>query len=313
MQVRLYLLTYLFTYLLTDLLTYLLTYLLNAGAPATVAEACAQDVMLQPRNGNGNGGGASSSTPAQAADSLEESRRDALRERRDALITGIARGEAGLNESQCEAMQAAMTRRLTLIQGPPGTGKTSTSVQLLAAFTELGSEFLPVLACSDSNIAVDNLLEGLDKLGVRVVRMGRSEAIRPELEHLSLDSIGDNAGGGMGMQQVHQERKRMLERAQVICCTCAGAGSEMLEGKTFPVVLVDEASQATEPIVTIPVTRGARQLILVGDHCQLPPTVLSDEAGELGLNVSLYMRLVTEGKKPLSLIIVLLANVLLTY
>ena len=72
----------------------------------------------------------------------------------------------------------------------------------------------------------------------------------------------------------------------------------MLENMRFPVVLIDEASQATEPVVTVPVTRGCRQLVLVRDHCQLPPTVLSEEAGEMGLTVSLYMRFVTEGVVP---------------
>lgn len=39
-------------------------------------------------------------------------------------------------------------------------------------------------------------------------------------------------------------------------------------------VLVDESTQATEPEVLVSIVRGVRQLILVGDHCQLGPVIL---------------------------------------
>ena len=38
-------------------------------------------------------------------------------------------------------------------------------------------------------------------------------------------------------------------------------------------VLIDEGTQATEPECLIPIMKGAKQLILVGDHCQLGPVV----------------------------------------
>ena len=40
------------------------------------------------------------------------------------------------------------------------------------------------------------------------------------------------------------------------------------------------------------------QLVLVGDHCQLPPTVASREAEADGLGISLFDRLVTAGERP---------------
>ena len=47
--------------------------------------------------------------------------------------------------------------------------------------TTVGGAHGCVLACSDSNIAVDNILMGLVKCGVRAVRLGRPENTRPEL------------------------------------------------------------------------------------------------------------------------------------
>lgn len=39
-------------------------------------------------------------------------------------------------------------------------------------------------------------------------------------------------------------------------------------------VLIDEATQATEPECLIPMVMGAKQVVLVGDHCQLGPVVM---------------------------------------
>lgn len=91
-------------------------------------------------------------------------------------------------ESQKEAIGATFQRRCTIIQGPPGTGKTTTAVEVLRSWAELGLK--PLLAVADGNIAVDNIAAGLAKYGKRVqtVRVGRPEKIRPELEELTLDS-----------------------------------------------------------------------------------------------------------------------------
>ena len=47
--------------------------------------------------------------------------------------------------------------------------------------------------------------------------------------------------------------------------------------------------------------RGCEQLVLVGDQCQLPPTVSSQRAVEAGLAEPLFNRLVSLGVEPLLL------------
>lgn len=49
-----------------------------------------------------------------------------------------------------------------------------------------------VMATAFSNVAADNLLEGVMKLGLRVVRIGRPATVRPELWPATLDALVEN-------------------------------------------------------------------------------------------------------------------------
>ena len=46
---------------------------------------------------------------------------------------------------------------------------------------------------------------------------------------------------------------------------------------------------------------GAKQLVLVGDHCQLGPVVVCKKAAKAGLTQSLFERLVLLGTRPIRL------------
>lgn len=187
-------------------------------------------------------------------------------------------------------MSEAIRRRLTLIQGPPGTGKTRISTEVLSAWRRMGRRG-QILAVADSNIAVDNLTVGCVEAGILPVRIGRrNENIRPEVEPYMLDLFG-----GANVPSGHIG---MLKRAEVICCTCTAAAGGVLAKRKFQYVLMDEAAQCTEPTSIIPIMQGCIQLVLVGDHHQLPPTVLSRDAELAGLNVSLFDRLSMGGVTP---------------
>ena len=95
--------------------------------------------------------------------------------------------------------------------------------------------------------------------------------------------------------------KELLQSADVICCTCAGAGDPRLKRFRFRQVLVDEATQAAEPECLIPIVNGAKQVVLVGDHCQLGPVVMCKKAANAGLAQSMFERLVMLGVRPIRL------------
>ncbi|MFW5999169.1 MAG: IGHMBP2 family helicase [Halanaerobiaceae bacterium] len=82
----------------------------------------------------------------------------------------------------------------------------------------------------------------------------------------------------------------MITGADVICTTNSTAGSEIMQGRHFDLLVVDEATQATEPGTLISLVRGDRA-VLIGDHKQLPPTVLNEKAEKQGLSRSMFERM----------------------
>lgn len=89
----------------------------------------------------------------------------------------------------------------------------------------------------------------------------------------------------------------LLSTAQLIFCTLATAGRSSLAGQLGAhALVVDEAGQSVEPEVLIAVraadcTGMLQRIVLVGDPQQLPATLLSARAGELGFSRSMLQRL----------------------
>lgn len=228
-----------------------------------------------------------------------------------------------LNKSQVDAIKHALQRPLSLIQGPPGTGKTVTSATIVYHLSRTNNK--PVLVCAPSNIAVDQLTEKIHLTGLKVVRLCAKsrEAISSPVSFLALhnqlrsmsghtelhklqqlkDETGELSSGDEKRYRILKKacERELLKAADVICCTCVGAGDPRLAKFKFQSVLIDESMQATEPECMVPVVLGAKQLILVGDHCQLGPVVMCKEAAKAGLSQSLFERLVLLGIRPLRL------------
>ena len=235
-----------------------------------------------------------------------------------------------LNDSQQQAVNFAMSARdLAIIHGPPGTGKTTTIAELIRQAVDAGES---VLASGPSNTSVDNLLLRIAKLGMNVVRLGHPARVSQELQQNTLDALVDQhenmaiakemireaeqifrrldrftrskpARGarqamrseakqlmGDARQLERQAIEHILESADVICVTTTG-DDDLLGNRMFDLVVVDEACQSTEPGVWIPLLR-AQRIVLAGDHCQLPPTVLSPESKSANFDVSLMQRLI---------------------
>ncbi len=84
--------------------------------------------------------------------------------------------------------------------------------------------------------------------------------------------------------------EQILDSAQVIATTLTGAAHPILDKRRFETLVLDEAAQALDPAIWIPLAKVQR-LILAGDPHQLPPTVKSADAARNGLSITMMERL----------------------
>ena len=228
-----------------------------------------------------------------------------------------------LNGSQINAVKSVLQKPLSLIQGPPGTGKTVTSATIIYHLCKISAS--QVLVCAPSNVAVDQLCERIHLTGLKTVRvtaksredvespvgfLSLHEQVRMNDTNVELNKL-NQLKSDVGELSSQDEKKfkqltRAAEReilmaADVICCTCVGAGDPRLSKMKFRTVLIDESTQSAEPECMIPLVLGCKQVVLVGDHQQLGPVIMNKKAATAGLNQSLFERLVILGCSPIRL------------
>lgn len=238
--------------------------------------------------------------------------------------------DQSLNAVQREAVQFALSARdLALIHGPPGTGKTTAIVELIRQAVRRGhkvlacapsnlavdniferllgfgeravrlghpARVLPELRAHTIDLLVENhhdvkvarklvkqamaLFREAERHTRAVPKPGARRQLREDAKSLLADARRIES----------QAVESILDSARVLCVTTTGLDSQILGTRRFDLAVIDEACQSTEPGCWIPMLRCDR-VVLAGDHCQLPPTVVSQEAIAEGFGISLFERL----------------------
>ena len=226
-----------------------------------------------------------------------------------------------LNDSQYHAVHEALNSNFTIIQGPPGTGKTTTITGYV--YNRLQRHDGKILVCAPSNVAVEHLTRYIERTRVNVVRlMSRQyDDVSSLVDHCTVNKLIYKMGtkSSNRLRELQEKRTKeglssredheylqlreeveldILRHADVVCCTTVTAGCKVLDEVTFPYVVVDEATQGVEPDILIPLCHGCKQLVLVGDHMQLGPTVGSPQTVKAGYGRSIVERLVQLGLNP---------------
>ena len=221
-----------------------------------------------------------------------------------------------LNNFQIKAVSYALNNRFSLIQGPPGTGKTTVIAALAYSFVQNGIK--PVLICAQSNVSADFATIRASQTGLDVVRVLSSS--RAEITNdidkyttrtkavqrfgQSYETLINNNSGEYDndtRRQIIEYEKAIVQDSDVVCTTCVSSGGAVMRGINFQVVIFDESGQCLDPDLLIGLTHGAQQAVLVGDHKQLGPVVMSHTARRKRYNLALMARLVVLGVHPLVL------------
>ncbi|MGA2621120.1 MAG: AAA domain-containing protein, partial [Thermoguttaceae bacterium] len=238
--------------------------------------------------------------------------------------------DSSLNAVQRAAVEFALSARdVGLIHGPPGTGKTTAVVEVIRQAVRRGQKVLacapsnlgvdniferllgfgervvrlghparvlPALRANTLDLLVERhhdvlLARKLVKQAMslfreadRTTRAAPKPGVRQQLRADARSLLAD--ARRIQMQAVES----ILGSASVLCATTTGLDSQLLGARRFDLAVIDEACQSTEPGCWIPILRCDR-LVLAGDHCQLPPTVVSREAAAEGFGTSLFERL----------------------
>jgi len=246
-------------------------------------------------------------------------------------VNDLEQWHAPLNPEQRSAVQFALAAQdVAVIHGPPGTGKTTTLVALIRQSVALGNKVLVcapsnlavdnvferLLAAGEQVVRLGHPARVLPELrkhtldllvdrhpDVRLARklVREAYALREKAGKFTRAKPVPGARRELRdeAKQLIQDARRMesqvvqhiLDQSTILCATLTGLDNEVLGNRSFDMAVVDEACQATEPSCWIPVLRSDR-IVFAGDHCQLPPTVISREAARQGFNVSLLERIV---------------------
>lgn len=224
-----------------------------------------------------------------------------------------------LNDSQKDAIQTALNNRVTILKGPPGSGKTSTIYELIMQLLNQFNSY-PILVVAASNLAVDNIAEKLLKDHKKDLL--RITSITKESEYSTNHHLGDiclhnKISQNMSdrckdiQRRMRYDRKSisssefnkymdetmsiglsLVNNSRVILSTTVGIGGPYLKNlKELPVIIMDEATQSSEPASLIPLAaQGCKRIIFVGDEKQL-----SSFTRVKPLEMSLFERVLKSG------------------
>jgi hypothetical protein len=207
------------------------------------------------------------------------------------------------SDQQAAVLKVIAAEDFALIQGLPGTGKTETISFITRLLVMRGKR---VLLTSYTHSAVDNLLCKLMESGLTqeftsqksslnpIIRIGQVSSCHPQVRPILAHSVAseierfDSIDTTTSIEQPSVDYlHKVISEAKVVGVSALTAPrSPLLAGQHFDVVIVDEAGQISQPAI-LGAIMTADSFVLVGDHMQLPPLVISEVAEEGGTSLSL--------------------------
>ena len=186
---------------------------------------------------------------------------DDLLARRPPRLTGSLPDPVTDTVADTVAAVLAMDRTVLPIQGPPGTGKTHVTARAIVALLQQGAR---VGVSSNSHEAIRNLLEGC-------IRAAGEAGITP-LPQVVHKTSGPDDGYAPDSRVLRTTSNEEAARATALVGATAWFFARPENIQAFDWLFVDEAGQVGLANMAA-MGRAARNIVLVGDPCQLPQVI----------------------------------------
>ncbi len=203
-----------------------------------------------------------------------------------------------LNSSQNVAyLKAINASDFCIIQGPPGTGKTETIGNIVKYLVDCG---LSVFVTAPTHTAINNCLNAIASKvtdNTKVIKIGEKANNKEVLQNGYITKKSRLPYSSFKNNTSYNQRGIAIGSTAYSLCW---PGSRKLDGWTFDVCIVDEASQLSIPLSIAAMCRTGKY-IFVGDHKQLDPIIPKGSNNEMFAE-SVFSRLARIYPKEISLL-----------